>query len=249
MNIRGGILENIIEIIMQTSLAFFAVLFITRLLGRQQVSQLTVYEYINGITFGSVAANMATDLETSTWHHLLGVILFGVLTYIVNKVGLKKRSLSKILQGEPVLVIQNGQILEENLKITGYSLDDINMLLREKDCFTPKDVEYAVLELDGALNIIKVAEKREVTLGDLNLTAEEQSIPTELIIGGSIIYDNLIKRKLTGRDLMEELKKLNIKSVSKVMYATVDSQGEFYVDKFDDDLEAGSDISEDNQGV
>ena len=115
-------MNNIIEVIVQTLLAFFSVLYIARLLGRQQVSQLTVYEYINGITFGSIAANMATDLENQTGYHLIGVVIFGILTYAVNKVAMKKRSLSKILQGEPVLVIQKGQILEKNLKTIGYNI-------------------------------------------------------------------------------------------------------------------------------
>lgn len=242
-------MKNIIEIIIQTSLAFFAVLYITRLLGRQQVSQLTVYEYINGITFGSIAANMATDLDKHTGYHLLGVVLFGLLTYLINRIAVKKRSLSKILQGEPVLVIQNGQILEKNLKTIGYSIDDLMMLLREKDCFSPEDVEYGILELDGALNVLKVGEKREVTLGDLNITPKDESIPTELIIGGSIIYENLRKRQLSGSDLMKELRRQNIRKVSEVMYATVDTSGKFYVDKFDDKLEPGSDMSEDNSKV
>lgn len=242
-------MNNLIEVIVQTLLAFFSVLYIARLLGRQQVSQLTVYEYINGITFGSIAANMATDLENQTGYHLMGVVIFGILTYAVNKVAMKKRSLSKILQGEPVLVIQKGQILEKNLKTIGYNIDDLMMLLRAEGCFTPKDVEYAVLELDGALNVIKTGDKREVTLGDLNLTPQDESIPTELIIGGAIIYENLRKRQLTGKDLMKELKKLKIKSVSDVMYATVDVSGLFYVDKFNDQLDPGSDISENNEGV
>lgn len=242
-------MKSLIEVVIQTLLAFFSILYITRLLGRQQVSQLTVYEYINGITFGSIAANMATDIEKNTGYHLIGVVLFGALTYFINKIAVKKRSISKILQGEPVLVIQHGQILESNLKTIGYSMDDLMMLLRAKDCFSPEDVEYGVLELDGALNVIKVGDKRSVTLGDLNIKPQDESIPTELIIGGSVIYENLRKRQLTGKDLMNELKKLKIKAVSEVMYATVDTGGKFYIDKFDDKLDPGSDISEDNSGV
>lgn len=242
-------MKSFIEITIQTLLAFFSILYITRLLGRQQVSQLTVSEYINGITFGSIAANLATDLENKTWQHLLGVILFGLLTYLVNKAALKKRSLSKVLQGEPVLVIQNGQILEKNLKRLGYTVDDVMLLLRQSDCYTPDDVESAILEINGDLSVIKVGEKRNVTLGDLKLTPNEESIPTELIIGGQIIYENLREKKLTGKKLMQELKNFKVYRVSEVMYATVDDSGKFYVDKFKDNIKPASDISENNKGV
>ena len=242
-------MKSFIEITIQTLLAFFSILYITRLLGRQQVSQLTVSEYINGITFGSIAANLATDLENKTWQHLLGVILFGLLTYLVNKAALKKRSLSKVLQGEPVLVIQNGQILEKNLKRLGYTVDDVMLLLRQSDCYTPDDVESAILEINGDLSVIKVGEKRNVTLGDLKLTPKEESIPTELIIGGQIIYENLREKKLTGKKLMQELKNFKVYRVSEVMYATVDDSGKFYVDKFKDNIKPGSDLSENNKEV
>ncbi|AFS77680.1 hypothetical protein DUF421 [Gottschalkia acidurici 9a] len=242
-------MKSLIEITIQTLLAFFSILYITRILGRQQVSQLTVAEYINGITFGSIAANLATDLENHTWQHLLGVILFGALTYFVNKVALKKRSLSKVFQGEPVLVIQDGQILERNLKRLGYNVDDLMVLLRQQDCFSPDDVEFGLIEMNGSLSIIKVGEKRNVTLGDLNITPSDESIPTELIIGGQIIYENLKQRKLTGKQLMKELNKYKIDKVSEVMYATVDRSGKFYVDKFKDNIRPGSDLSENNKGI
>ena len=242
-------MKSLIEITIQTLLAFFSILYITRILGRQQVSQLTVAEYINGITFGSIAANLATDLENNTWQHLLGVILFGLLTYFVNKVVIKKRSLSKVFQGEPVLVVQNGQILERNLKRLGYTVDDLMVLLRQADCFSPDEVEYGLIEINGSLSIIKVGEKRNVTLGDLNIVPSDESIPTELIIGGQIIYENLKQRKLTGKQLMKELKKYKVEKVSEVMYATVDRSGKFYVDKFKDNIKPRSDLSENNKGI
>lgn len=238
-----------LEIIIQTFLAFFAILFITRILGRQQVAQLTFYEYINGITFGSIAADIATDVNENTFQYLTGLILFGILTGLVSYVSLKKRDFRKVVEGEPILVVQNGKILEDKLKRVRYSIDEINLLLRQNGCFTPNDVEYGLLEVSGELSIIKRPDKRAVTLEDLNLKGETESIPTELIIGGQILYENLNKRKLTGKDLMKKLKEKNIKRINEVMYATIDIDENLYVDKYDDEIRNSIDMSEDNDNV
>jgi len=237
------------EIVIQTLLSFFSILFIARILGRQQVSQLTFYEYVNGITFGSIAATLATDINQRTWQHLIGLILFGVLTGIASYASLKKRSIRKVLEGEPILVIENGQILEKNLKRTRYSIDDLNIILRQSDCFTPDDVQYGILEINGQLSVIKRGDKRNVTLGDLNLSPKKETLPTEIIIGGQIIYENLRKRELTGKDMMSNLRMIGIRGIAEVMYATVDEDGKFYVDKYEDKLDPNTDMSEDNKGV
>ncbi|MDK2918357.1 MAG: hypothetical protein PWQ37_1090 [Candidatus Petromonas sp.] len=238
-----------LEVVIQTFLAFFAILFITRLLGRQQISQLTLYEYINGITFGSIAGALATDVNQRTFQHLTGLILFGLLTGMISYISLKKRSFRKIIEGEPILVIQNGKVLENNLKKVRYSMDELNELLRQKDCFSPDEVEYALLEMNGDLSIIKRADKRNVTVGDLNLTPSPEDLPTEIIIGGQVIYENLRKRKLTGRDLINSLKMYGVNRVEEVMYATIDPSGKMYVDKYDDKINKNLDISEDNRGI
>ncbi len=238
-----------IEILIQTLLAFFSILYITRLLGRQQVSQLTFYEYVNGITFGSIAGTLATDVNQRTWQHLLGLMLFGVLTFSISYITLKKRSIRKVLEGEPILVIQNGQLLENNMKRTRYNIDDLEVLLRQADCFTPDDVEYGILEINGQLSVIKKGEKRNVTLGDLKISSNPETIPTELIIGGQIIYENLRKRKLSGKDLINNLRMFGVKKVDEVMYATIDENGKMYVDKYDDKLKPNTDFSEDNRGI
>ncbi|MTI69856.1 MAG: DUF421 domain-containing protein [Firmicutes bacterium] len=237
-----------IEVVIQTFLAFFTILFITRILGRQQISQLTFYEYINGITFGSIAATLATDVNQRTYQHFAGLIIFGLLTGLVSLIALKNRTFRKVVEGEPILVIKDGKILEKNLKKARYSMDEFNELLRQKKCITARDVEFGILEMNGDLSIVKTPEKSIVTLGDLNIQKKAESIPTEIIIGGQIIYENLRKRKITGKDLMKELKKINITKVDKVMYATVDQNGEYYIDKYEDNIK-NIDFSENNEKV
>ncbi|PAB57831.1 YetF domain-containing protein [Anaeromicrobium sediminis] len=238
-----------LEIIIQTFLAFFSILFITRLLGRQQVSQLAFHDYINGITFGSIAATLATDLENRTMQHFLGLILFGILTWLISSISLKNRSFRKVVEGEPVLIIQNGKILEKNLKRVRYNIDELNILLRQNDCLSPEDIEYGLLEANGKLSVFKKSDKNTVTLGDLNIISKVESIPTEIIIGGQIIYENLRKRKLSGKDLISKLKGNGVKRIEEVMYATIDEDGNMYVDKYEDKLQDKVDFSENNKDV
>ena len=122
-------------IFVQAAVSFVILLILTRLIGKQQVSQLTYYEYINGITFGSIAANMATDSFDKFGDHLVGLLTYGVLTFLAALVALKSRKMRKLINGEPVVVIQDGKILENNLRKMKLNLDEFTMLLRLKDIF------------------------------------------------------------------------------------------------------------------
>ena len=110
-------------------------------------------------------------------------------------------------------------------------------------------MQFVLYQVNGALSIIKNPLKSEVTIEDLNLTPSQEEIPTEIIIGGQIIYSNLQKRELSGKALMTKLKELNILRIDEVMFATIDSQGNFYADRYIDNIDKKCDLSEDNTGV
>lgn len=238
-----------LEVVVQTFLAFFTILFITRLLGRQQVAQLTFFEYINGITFGSIAATLATDVNQHTYQHFIGLLLFGVLTGLVSYISLKKRQFRKVIEGEPIIVIQEGQILENNLKRARYSIDELNLLLRDKDVFSIEDVEFGLLEINGKLNVIKKSDKKTATREDLGISNSKDSLFTEIIIGGQIIYENLRERKMTGKDLMKMIKPFGINRIDEIYYSAIDENNKIYIDKYDDKIESQIDISENNKKI
>ncbi|WP_026477352.1 YetF domain-containing protein [Alkaliphilus transvaalensis] len=233
-----------LEILLQTLLAFFTILFITRILGRQQVSQLTLQEYINGITFGSIAATLATDLNQRTWHHLLGLFLFGALTFVVSLFARKNRLFSKVIQGEPVMVIQDGKILEKNLKRFQYTVEDLNVLLRKKDVFNIQDIKYGILEPTGDLSVVKIAPKEYIKAEDLKIATKQEELPTEVVVTGSIIYENLKEKGLTAQWLIQQLKVMGIKDINEVFYATLNQDNKLYVDIEQDGLKHKKNISE-----
>jgi uncharacterized membrane protein YcaP (DUF421 family) len=235
---------DIIDIVLQTLVAFFAILLITRILGRQQLAQLTVYEYINSITFGSIAATVATDLGQSSWGHIMGLFLFGALTFLMSYMSKKNRTISKILDGEPVLVIQDAHILEKNLAKFHYTVDDLNHLLRKKDIFNIQDVKYAILETTGEVSVVKMAGKENVKVENMNLQVSQEELITDIVVTGKIIYENLNKRNISVDWLSNQLRIMGVKNINDVYYATLDKDKKIYIDYLNDNLPNPVDITE-----
>ena len=134
-----------LHVLFQTLLAFGTILVLTIILGKQQISELTYFEYINGITFGSIAATLATDIDSETGLHFFGLVLFGGLTFLMSFLTLKSRWAKKLLEGDPVIVIRDGKILENNLRKSRFNVDQILQLLREKDVYDVSQVQFAIL--------------------------------------------------------------------------------------------------------
>lgn len=237
-------MKTFVEVAIQTFLSFFSILFITRFLGRQQVSELTIHEYINGITFGSIAATLATDINQKTWSHLLGLMLFGILTYIISVISTKSRKISKIIQGEPILVIQDGKILEKNLLRFHYSIDELNHLLRKKDVFDVTDVKYGILETTGEISIIKKAQKEYIKAEDMDIKPKQTELLTDIIVTGNIIYENLRKRNLSVKWLVGQIHMMGIKDIKDIFFASIDSNNKLYIDRIEDMLPKPTDITE-----
>lgn len=233
-------------VFLQTLVSFVVLLFLTRLLGKQQVSQLTFYEYLNGITFGSIAANMATDDLANAPDHLIGLVSYGLLTLAVSRMALKNRKFRKMVTGEPVIVIQDGNILEDNLREMNMDLDELTMLLRAENIFDYKELELAIVEQSGALSVLKKPAYQGVTRKDLQIKEKSKGLAVEVIIDGQIIYENLRAMDLDGRWLVEQLRQRKIANASQVCLATVNKQRKLQIDLFDDVIPGMMDLSEED---
>ncbi|HHX94731.1 MAG TPA: DUF421 domain-containing protein [Clostridia bacterium] len=236
---------GIIEVIIQTLLAFFAILIYARILGKQQIGQLTFFEYINGITFGSIAAVLATDIgPRSTLYNMLGLSLFALLTFLGSYVSMKSRALRKVIAGEPTVVIHNGKILEDNIHKLQYNIDELLVQLREKGVFDIGDVEFAILEPTGALSVQVKSQAKPVTREDLNIPSEYEGVSVELVMDGEVIHQNLRQIGLDEKWLLDQLKQRGVTSLNEVPLAVIASNGELYVDLTEDKLGTTIDITD-----
>ncbi|MEL7633233.1 MULTISPECIES: DUF421 domain-containing protein [Sporomusa] len=215
----------------QTTLVFLGLLVLTRVLGKTQVGQLTYYEYISGITIGSLAANIAAADADKVWNHYYDLILFVALTYAVSLITVKSRPLRKLIDGSPTIVIENGKIIEENMGHLRYDLDELHGQLREQGVLEPAEVQYAILETTGKLSVIKKTDNQPVTKSDFNIHLPDPVFPVEFIMDGVVIEHNLRKKHRSQAWLEEELAKQNITDISEVTYAGIDSKGQLFINR------------------
>lgn len=221
-------------VIVRSIIGFLSLLIFARVLGKQQLSQLTFFEYVLGITIGSAASTLSTDLSTRAWPHWVALISWAVFGYIMQLITLKKRTMAKYIDGEPTVIIVNGKIMEEALKTMKYRAADILQLLRNKDIFDLKQVKFAIVEPNGQISVMKKEEYLPVTPKDMNISPSPSDISIEVIYDGLIIEEHLKWFKKDKKWLKKELKKRNINDPSEVFLATMDNTGNFYADKYDD---------------
>jgi uncharacterized membrane protein YcaP (DUF421 family) len=224
-------------VIIGRSLIFLVLLFITtKVLGKKQISELSFFEYVAGITIGSIAGEVVTGLEGNIYHGALALIVFGFVTFLVNFLAIKSKKFSDFAEGSSTVVIKDGKILENNLKKEKYTIDELSALLRQKNIFKFADVEFAVLEPRGTLSALLKKENQPLTPKDLQMKMPNEKEPQTVIMDGNII-DESLRCSGKGRGwLYTELEKLEV-TLDNVFLGQVDSYGELTVDLYDDKIQ------------
>lgn len=231
-------------VLIRTVLAFVTLFVVARLLGKQQLSQLTFYEYITGITMGDIAASIAIDAGRSPLYYMLALVAFAILTLGTGVITEKSRPLRKLIEGEPVVLVHNGKILEHNMAKSGYNMENLMMQLRERDAFDIREVEFAIAETDGYLTVLKKSQNRPVTPADLGVDTKYEGVPSEIIVDGQVIHQNLKQNHLDEAWLIARLQSMGYNSPQDIPYASLDSEGNLYVDDKRDRLDPMIDISD-----
>jgi len=195
---------------------------ITKMLGKKQVSQLSLFDYVIGISIGNFAAEMTINLESNEINGILAVIIFGLVAYIVSIATMKSIVLRRFFIGTPTVIIQNGKILENNLRKVKFDINDMLEEVRTAGYFDLSQVEYAVMEVDGNLSILPKPEYRPLTPKDMNLKVNKEGLCANVIIDSKIMHKNLANMNKDEKWLMKELKVKGYTDTTKILLATLD---------------------------
>ncbi|MFT4414213.1 DUF421 domain-containing protein [Fredinandcohnia humi] len=226
--------------ILVRAITFIIVLFaVTKLLGKKQLSELSFFEYVSGITIGSIAAEVVMGLERNILNGVLGILAFGITPYFVGFLAMKSKKVRNFVEGKGTVFIKNGKVMEDNLKKEKYTTDELLELLRKKNVFQVADVEFAVLEPTGDLSVLLKKENQPITPKDLKLIVPSIKEPQTVIMDGVIMDEPLSTIGLSRRWLKSELDKLGV-AIENVFLGQVDSYGQLTVDLYDDKLQVPS---------
>lgn len=231
-------------VLVRSVIAFFSLLIFAKILGKQQISQLTFFDYAIGITIGSIAATLTTDLSSRAWPHFVGLFTWALLGYLMEYITEKWRYVAKYIEGEPAIVIMNGKIMEDVLRKMRYTAADIMALLRNKDVFDLSQVDFAIIEPNGQLSVLKKPDYEPLTPKDMNIVKAPSGISTELIYDGVLINENLRQLNKTEKWLTDQLKMNEVKDISEVFLATLTPSGSLYIDKYADHIRKVTDIGD-----
>jgi len=208
---------------------YFILVLFTRIMGRKQISQLTYFDYVVGITIGSIAAVASLDKNVNMYEGIFCIIIWSILTILISEITLKNIKIRLLVNSEPLLIIDKGKVIYKNMKKAKYNIGDLLMQLRVKDIFYITDVEIAILEPDGKLSVLKKSEHTTLTIEDMNIKKPKTGMMVDIILDGTILYSHLQQIKKDEEWVIAQLKAKNIENIKDVVFAGIQADEQIYI--------------------
>ncbi|WP_175988492.1 DUF421 domain-containing protein [Bacillus sp. Marseille-Q1617] len=210
---------EIMSIAVELVVGYFALLILTKVLGKTQITQISAFDFISALILGELVGNSLYDKDISVWPILAAIFIWGSLIFTTEYFTQKSRRFRHIMEGTPAIVINKGKIDFQQLKKNHLDLNQLQHLLRAKDIFSVRECEYALLESNGTLSVLKKPMFENVQRADLNIQPDHVSLPLSLIVDGEIVYDNLKIVHQQEDWLLNEITKYGFQSHKDVLYA------------------------------
>lgn len=199
-----------------TSLLSVAVLFLlAKIMGHKQIAQLDLFDYIAGITIGSIGAELATELEEPL-KPLIALLIYGGVTFGFSMLTGKFPRMRKYINGSPTVILNAGKLYRKNMRKAKLELSEFMVMCREEGYFNLDDIQTAIFEYNGRLTILPVSSKRPTTPADIGLSPQQETINAEVIMDGRILGENLKRMGLDANWLQKKLEEQGFHSAKEV---------------------------------
>lgn len=222
-------MQDILHVILLSAGSVVALFILTKIMGYRQMSELSMFDYINGITIGSIAAEMATELEASFVNPLVAMVVYTIFSVVLSYISTKSYRARQFIAGKPIILVNDGEIYEKNLKKAKIDMSELLVQCRVNGYFDISKIKTAVLEENGKISFLPKSTDRPITPGDLGVSPKTEYLVANLIIDGNVMEDNL---KHCGKDrkwLNTMLNAHGVKNVEDVLLATCDIDNTFNV--------------------
>ena len=218
-------LEKLLHTAMTSAIAILALFILTRTMGKKQMAQLNFFDYVIGISIGSIAAEYAVVRDVHLVEGLTALMTFTLFSLVLSYMGIKSYRGRKILDGIPSILIENGKVIEDNLRKVKLNINDLLEECRQKNIFDISEIEFAILETSGRLSVQPKSQNRPLTPKDMRLPTEYEGLCTNVVIDGKVIGEHLKALNLDVDWLHHELSKQNITGYTDVLLAYINTAG------------------------
>lgn len=218
-----------LELLIRTVSSILTLFLVTKVMGYRQISQLSFYDYVIGISIGSISADMAVGLDVDWWYTLVPMVLYGSGSLLLSHWTTKSIRARRFLSGVPVILLEKGELIRENFEKVHYDMSDFLAECRSAGYFDLGDLQYVIMEHTGKLSFLPKSEKRPCCPEDLNLCPAEEGLCANLIIDGKLMPHHL---KRIGRDetwLQKQLKQQGVSEIEQVLLASYPPDGSLQI--------------------
>lgn len=212
-----------LKIILSSLLSLAALFLSAKIIGNKQMSQLNMFDYINGITIGSIAADMAIDTENNILFPIIAITVYTLINVLISYISSKSIRARKFLNGQQIILMDRGKLLYDNFKTAKIDLDEFLTQCRINGCFKLEDVDSAILEQNGMISFLMRSDARPLTPHDMSISPKQEKLFHCVISDGKIIEDALTSSGLTLDKLHTSLRRLSL-NVSDVFTALYDGE-------------------------
>ena len=221
--------NELLFVIFRTILVLVILFFLTKCMGKKQVGQMNIYDYLIGITIGSIAADISLDIEKDLVAGIASLVIFGISSVLVTFLTLRSINFRRIFTGIPTILIENGNIIENNLRREGIDINDLQEEARQNGYFDLDKVSYAILETSGKISFMPKSGEEVVTRNDMKIKVNPSSLCANIIIDGQLLENNLSNMYKDKSWLDKELKKRGYKDYSNILLLTLDNRGNIVI--------------------
>ncbi|MGM9523533.1 MAG: YetF domain-containing protein [Faecousia sp.] len=213
---------KILGVILTTLLSVIVLFLLAKIMGHKQIAQMDLFDYIAGITIGSIGAELATELE-QPWKPLIAMVIYGGVTFGFSVITSKYPRLRKYINGTPTVILHNGKLYRKNMKKAKLDLSEFMVMCREAGYFNLSDIQTAVFEYNGKLAILPVSDKRPMIPADNNLMPKQETISAEIIMDGRVMDENLQRMGLDEKWLQKQIEAQGFHSAKEIFLGLCDT--------------------------
>lgn len=211
-----------LNIIILSVVSFIVLFILSKIMGFRAIAELSFFDYVVGITIGSVAAEMCTNLDIEWWKGVTAMAVYTLLDVLFIFLSQKSLRARKFISGVPIILVDNGKIIKQNLRKARIELDDLISFARAAGYFNLSDIQFAIMETSGKVSFMPTPQTRPLKPTDFDIKAEKESLQVNIIMDGKIVESNLAAAGIERKELIRKVHRQN-KEIKDIFLGVIDA--------------------------